>query len=593
MARKRSDIVLAPLEEGNQKKAIRSNADIVCFTGGTGGGKSYALYYAPIEYLAFNDNAKIVCFMRNVSDFWGAGKVNDTLKKMYPLIDRTVKKQPHDPIGEIIRNQTDMGMKLYNGSEIKFQQLDNESPIVIDKIAKGLQAKKLIFDECNKFDWRTITAFMPRLRSDSSGKAQIYLAQNPERECFLRKLAGKGEHGGGWINDDGTIDKSMDGVVMYFNMQDGDINKTYFGRTKREVYEKCKDHIDSLVANDPDMTYEDFILSMVFYTFSVRDNKKMLSKNKGYRGLAANSSTAASSYSENWNYSITDENTETDDISNVTLSTAEIEQMFKPCAKPIDSILLRRFMTMDMATTGFDNLTLKYWELWSNYGFLCKDIKYSMNNSNRDGVVAAITFRDKHNLQERDMILDVQGFGYLRECFPKAMFFTGSGSPSNRGKGQFRMIKDEAGHITAQMIQCGLIHYEPRLASAHYMHKNMKREGGTTILRHMIFESRIFQFHKTQNGRITMLDKDKMKSILKGMSPDLFDNVILLCGCLVYDCYRLLRDESGVARKRLQTADMLSLLHVNDVDDVTMPYERVRKKKIRNATELLNIFSTL
>ena len=111
--------------------------------------------------------------MRNVSDFWGAGKVNDTLKTMYPLVDRSVKKQPHDPIGEIIRRQEDMGLKLYNGSEIKFQQLDNENPIVIDKIAKGLQAKKLIFDECNKFDWRTITAFMPRLRSDSASTIGI------------------------------------------------------------------------------------------------------------------------------------------------------------------------------------------------------------------------------------------------------------------------------------------------------------------------------------------------------------------------------------------------------------------------------------
>ena len=101
MARKRKDIVLAPLEDGNQKYAIRSNADIVCFTGATGGGKSYSLYYAPIEYLAMNDNAKSVCFMRNVSDFFAAGKVSDTIKQMYPLIDRSIKKQPHDPIGEL------------------------------------------------------------------------------------------------------------------------------------------------------------------------------------------------------------------------------------------------------------------------------------------------------------------------------------------------------------------------------------------------------------------------------------------------------------------------------------------------------------
>ena len=43
MARKRNDIVLAPLEDGNQKHAIRSNADIVCFTGNTGGGKEMPL----------------------------------------------------------------------------------------------------------------------------------------------------------------------------------------------------------------------------------------------------------------------------------------------------------------------------------------------------------------------------------------------------------------------------------------------------------------------------------------------------------------------------------------------------------------------
>lgn len=591
MARKRNDIVLSPLEDGNQKYAIRSNADIVVLTGGTGGGKSYALYYAPMEYLAMNDNAKIVCFMRNVSDFWGAGKVNDTLKTMYPLIDRSVKKQPHDPIGEIIRNQTDMGLKLYNGSEIKFQQLDNESPIIIDKIAKGLQAKKLIFDESNKFLWRTITAFMPRLRSDSSGKAQIFLAQNPERECFLRKLCGKGEHGGGWINDDGTVDKSMDGVVMYFNMQEGDVEKTYFGRTKREVYEKCKDHIDSLVAQDPDMTYEDFILSMVFYTFSVRDNKKMLAKNKGYRGLAANASTAASAYNENWNYSITDDENKDEDLTNVQLSQMDVERMFRPMEVPRDSVVVKRFMTMDMATTGFDNLTFKYWELWSRYGFVCRDIKYSTQNSNREAVMMAIHFRDKHNLQERDMILDVQGFGFLRDCFPRAIFVSGAGQTSNRGKAQFRTMKDEAGHVALEMIQSGLIHYEPRLAQMHYDHKNMKREGGTTILRHMIFESRIFQFGKTPNGRILMMDKEKMKTLLKGMSPDLMDNIILLCAGTIYDCHRMLREDAGVMKKKAESSDMLALLNVNGEQNVDTRINRV--KKIRNATDILKVLSTI
>lgn len=591
MARKRNDIVLAPLEDGNQKFAIRSNADVVCFTGGTGGGKSVALYYAPIMHLAMNDNAKIVCFMRNISDFWGAGKVNDTLKKMYPLIDRTTKKQPHDPIGEIIRNNQDMGMKLYNGSEIKFQQLDNENPIVIDKIAKGLQAKKLIFDECNKFLWRTISTFFPRLRSDTSGKAQVFLAQNSERECFMRKLCGKGVHGGGWINDDGTVDKSMDGVVMFFFMPNGDYEKAVWGRTKREVYEKAKDAIDALLLVDPDMSYEDFILSMVFFTFDVRDNKKMLSKNKGYRGLAANAATAASAYAVNWNYSLTDEEESIEDLSNVELATNDVERMFRPLEMPAGCEVLQRRMTMDMATTGFDNLIFKYWELWSHYGWVCRDIEYSTSNSNREAVIMAIQFRDKHKLQEKEMIIDVQGFGFLKDCFPRAILFSGAGSPSNRGKAQFKTMKDEAGHVAMEMIQSGLIHYEPRLANAHYNHKNMKRSGGTTVMKHMVFESRVFQFIKTPNGRLEMLPKEKMKALLKGMSPDLMDNIILLCGGTIYDCYRMLRDDAGIMRKKVQASDMLALLNVNGQEEVDTRIHRVRK--IRNASEILNILSTI
>ena len=592
MGKKKKDIVLSPLEDGNQRFAIRSNADIVCFTGNTGGGKSYALYYAPIEYLAMNDNAKIVCFMRNVSDFWGAGKVNDTLKKMYPLIDRSVKKQPHDPIGEIIRNQTDMGMKLYNGSEIKFQQLDNENPIVIDKIAKGLQAKKLIFDECNKFEWRTITAFFPRLRSDSSGKAQIFLAQNPERECFLRKLCGKGEHGGGWINDDGSVDKSMDGVVMFFHMVEGSTDKAYFGRTKREVYEKCKEHIDALIAVDPDMSYEDFILSMVFYTFDVRDNKKMLSKNKSYRGLAANSSTAKSSYAANWNYSLTDEQTDIDELSNVQLTTTDIERMFRPIDIPQTSELTRRLMTVDMATTGFDNLVMKYWELWSGFGWICRDIDFCEKNAPREAVIRINQFRDKHDLVEKNsMILDVQGFGFLRDCYPRQIYFSGASQPSQRGKTLYTAFKDESAHLAMEMITAGLIHYEPRLANMRYTHQNMKRIGATTILRHLKFESVIFQFHRTPNGRLVVLEKEKQKTFLKGMSPDLTDNIIMLCGGTCYDCYRILRDDAGMAKKRMEDNDMLSFLGADMPNQIG---DGIRtRKRIRNADEILEVLSTI
>ena len=60
MARKRNDIVLAPLEDGNQKYAIRSNADIVCFTGNTGGGKEM-----PLDEPVLTVNGCVKIFLRN------------------------------------------------------------------------------------------------------------------------------------------------------------------------------------------------------------------------------------------------------------------------------------------------------------------------------------------------------------------------------------------------------------------------------------------------------------------------------------------------------------------------------------------------
>jgi hypothetical protein len=57
-----------------------------------------------------------------------------------------------------------------------------------------------------------------------------------------------------------------------------------------------------------------------------------------------------------------------------------------------------------------------------------------------------------------------------------------------------------------------------------------------------------------------MLPKERMKALLKGMSPDLMDNIILLCGGTIYDCYRLLRDDAGIVRKRCKQATCLHSL---------------------------------
>lgn len=545
---------------------------------------TFTLGYAPISYLYENQGAKMVWFMRNISDFFDSGKVVDGLKEIYPLIDRRFKINPKDPVGEVIKSPDDMGVKFYNSSEIKFQQLNNESPAVIDKIFKGLQFKKAIFEECNKFNWRTISTCQTRLRANTKGKAQIYLAQNPERECFIRQLCGNGKNGGGWIAEDGRPIKEMNGVVRFFHIVKGDLDQVYWGSTKEEVYMKCKGIIDALLKTDPDMSYEDFIMSMVFFTFDVRDNKAMLETNKGYRAMTATSVLADAMHEPNWNFSILDEKEEELDMD-CEISHAEIANMFRPATY----ILNKRRITVDVATTGEDNMVLKYWE-----GFHCMDIEYSEKNTNFEMVKIIKSFMKKHECLDSELIIDVQGNGFLKEIFNLAgapaggYAFSGAVAPSNKGKRLYERSKDEAAHLAMQMIKAGLITYEPSLAKKKYTHQKMKREGATTILKHLQFESTIFKFDKLPSGRLQFQGKKSQHGLIKGFSPDLTDNIIMLCGALCYDCYRALAINTGEAKKKM---DMSNLLHElsgqSDLD------EEPKRKKIINSSRILNIISSI
>lgn len=599
MSKKKEDVVFKPRSD-NQYNAIRSSADFVVLTGNTAGGKTTALYYAPSDYLATEPNSKIICFMRNIADFWGAGKVADTIKGIYPLIDRAVKRQPQDPVGELIHNQVDMGVKLYNASEIKFQQLDNESAAVIDKISKGIQAKKLIFDECNKFEWNTITTFMTRLRSSSEGNAQIYLAQNPERNCPLRILCGCGEHGGGWIADDGTPIKEMDGKVMYFFMHNGKVEETYFGKTKEEVYRKCKPIIDGLMVGNEDMTYEDFMLTMVFYTFDVRDNKVMLEKNKRYRTLTANSATAQSSYSNNWNYSLEDAEIEEEELIASELRPEHIDNMFRI---PSENIRKTEKITVDMAFGGLDNMVLMHW-----IGFHCDDIAYSEKNTFSGAVNLIMSFMDKHHCKQANLIIDVQGESAMKDVFDlqrKAggigtdvlygdygYAFSGAVSATGKSKMTFERFKDEAAYLAVNMIKCGLVTFDPALKNMRYTHQRLRREGSTTIYKHMLFESKAFVFDKTPTNKIRFMPKESQHQALKGFSPDLMDNIIMRCGTAYSVCYEAIAQYTGVTKMKFDAKSILDYVNIDKNYQKTDNMDDNQENRF-GASDILNILSNI
>ena len=345
------------------------------------------------------------------------------------------------------------------------------------------------------------------------------------------------------------------------------------------------------------MAYEDFILSMVFYTFDVRDNTKMLAKNKRYRGFTANSATALSSYANNWNYSLEDldKNEEEDGIGS-ELSPEHIENMFRI---PTTFIRTTEKITVDMAFSGTDNMVLMHW-----IGFHCDDIEFSEKNSFTQACQMIMNFMDKHHCDKSKLIVDVQGDAAIKEVFdlnrksgyvgtdtPYGSFgyaFSGAVSATGKSKILFERFKDEAAYLMVNMIKAGIVTFSPELKNKRYTHQKLKREGGTTIFKQMLFESKAFIFDKTPTGRIRCNSKVNIHQSLKGFSTDLLDNIIMRCGTAYSVCYEQLSKTAGFNKPHFSAKDMISYVNVDN------DYKEKEDKRISiNSDKILNILSTI
>lgn len=364
-------------------------------------------------------------------------------------------------------------------------------------------------------------------------------------------------------------------------MDEGKLETCVWGKTKKQVYEKCRKDIDKLIKGSKiNKGYEKWIKSCVFFNFVPQENVEMLTENPDYESTLAMSVGAKSMYHADWNYSKNDEEFAE---ANAEVSPIAIENMFK--LSPNRGT--KRRITIDPATTGTDNLVMKYWE-----GFHCMDIEV-VPKCNENTLAKHINdFRLKHMLEPSQLIIDIQKEGlYLRQHFPSAYYFSGADACTARSKGVYFKHKDEAGGVAARMINSGLITYAPELRDKPYNHqKQITKEA--TILTQMKFESKIFAFEVMTDGKRKFMDKKVQHSVLNGLSPDLMDNVIMLCGALIYDCYRELANKKGRNESFMGGA----LLNIDNMDGDTnkMPtptQDLMRNKKRTETKNIANLFN--
>lgn len=132
---------------------------------------------------------------------------------------------------------------------LKHSEYEND----IEALWQGIESSLTVIDESTQYTWPMVNYIMSRMRNPSCPEVRprLKMTCNPLKTHFLRKWVDP------YLKEDGTPDRSKDGLIRYFQMVDGEI---YFADTKEEVmeYAQCT---------------RDEVLSFTFISATVADNK--------------------------------------------------------------------------------------------------------------------------------------------------------------------------------------------------------------------------------------------------------------------------------------------------------------------------------
>lgn len=234
-----------------------SLADVTLFGGAAGSGKSEIAVIDFCPYVRIPNFIGIIT-RRTTTLLKGAGGILTKCKRVF------AKEFANDPDYTFNWKEKDNKFVFYKisfdksgkriltpVSEVYLKHSEHENDI--ESYWQGIEANMIVIDESTQYSWPMVNYIMSRMRNPSCPevKPRIKMTCNPLKTHFLRKWVDP------YLKEDGTPDRSKDGLIRYFQMVDGEI---YFADTKEQVAEYAQCSLDD-------------VLSFVFISSTVADNK--------------------------------------------------------------------------------------------------------------------------------------------------------------------------------------------------------------------------------------------------------------------------------------------------------------------------------
>ena len=180
--------------------------------------------------------------------------------------------------GEYNKSKSDMTWNLHSGGSIKFNYYsDNYEDFKIR--FQGKQFSYIGIDEITHIEYNKFKYLLTCNRNAYRIRNRFWGTCNPDPDSWVAKFIDW------WIGEDGFPIPERNGVVRYCFMDGDDVSTIYWGNTRQEVYEQCKEIIDrhwKPSYNQYGTPQELFIKSVTFIEAKLADNKKLMKADPTY-----------------------------------------------------------------------------------------------------------------------------------------------------------------------------------------------------------------------------------------------------------------------------------------------------------------------
>lgn len=476
-------------QRGGQENMLSSGADIIFGGGSRGGSKSFSLLLEALKDYS-NKNFKAMILRHEIDDL---SDLIDTSNSIY------------GDFGTYNRSKADMTWNFNSGASLKFNYYSDS----YEEFKVRMQGKQYAYigiDEITHMEYNKFKYLLTINRNAFGIRNRMWCTSNPDPDSWVAKFIDW------WIGEDGLPIKERDGVVRYCFMDGDEVQDIYWGDTKEEVYEQCRDIIDkywldsyAVYGSPADL----FVKSVTFIEAKLADNIQLLRSDPTYLANLAGQSEEqrARDLEGNWHFK-----TVGDDM----IKMKDMENFFDNPQQLGDGV---RRVSLDAAFDGGDNLVMILWVGWH-----IKDLFVCRKNS-KDTVNVVKSKLNEWKVNEENFTYDLNGIGQIfKGYFKSAVPFNNRESVANEDKGLYDTLKSQAAYLFAKKLIDREISIEPHLLEYRF---NAGKNRNVRLRQILMDERKAIKANTTAWDKgFSLIKKADMKKLV-GHSPDFIEAMLM------------------------------------------------------------------